>query len=235
LLELAKAPALGASPLTDATIVPTDCTSLTAPASGYIQLIDVARLQECLPDNGAIYIQYRPGTHVLHNQTMAQVTGNVTAERLIALAEAFTIGNQRTFEQDATYGMVVLAEIASKALSPGINDSGTAIAALHSLKKLLWDYAQNTEECAPATASRVFVPCVDHDALLEAAFVPIARDGSGTIEVARHLRHTLADLAQSGHPEVEDAARRTARITLRYFETGGLLEHEFDELSRIEV
>ena len=43
--------------------------------------------------------------------------------------------------------------------------------------------------------------------LFEAAFLHIARDGAGMIEVAENLRKSLRDLATLDNPRVKDAAR----------------------------
>ena len=54
-----------------------------------------------------------------------------------AVAEAFTIGAERTFDQDPRFGLCVLAEIASRALSPAVNDPGTAIDVIGRAVRLL--------------------------------------------------------------------------------------------------
>ena len=231
--ELAATPTFGAQPIAQDTVMPEGALPLAAPASGYIQLVDIPHLQACLPEGGAVYLGCRPGAHVLKGQTIAWISGAVESERRGKLGRAFTIGDQRTFEQDATYGLVVLSEIASKALSPGINDAGTAIAVIHTLKKLLWTFARNqTEDMAP-TAPRVFMPPPDYQELMNAAFAPIARDGAGTIEVATNLRKALTDLATSGHDALASAAHKTAAQALVQAEGAGLTDHELENLREI--
>jgi uncharacterized membrane protein len=41
------------------------------------------------------------------------------------LRTAFTLGDMRYFEEDPRFGLITLSEIASRALSPAVNDPGT--------------------------------------------------------------------------------------------------------------
>lgn len=50
-----------------------------------------------------------------------------SAVEMSQIARAFLIGDERTFDDDPRFGLVVLSEIASRALSPAVNDPGTAI------------------------------------------------------------------------------------------------------------
>jgi hypothetical protein len=47
------------------------------------------------------------------------------------------VGDVRSFDQDPRFGAVVLTEIASRALSPGMNDPGTAIDVIGRAVRLL--------------------------------------------------------------------------------------------------
>lgn len=208
LTNLAKSPTLGAEPITQDTILPTECDVIEAPTSGYIQLIDVTGLQSTLPQGSAIYVRARPGAHVLSGQVLAWISGTCSATQKTQLSKSFTIGNQRTFEQDASYGLIVLSEIACKALSPGINDSGTAIAVIHRATTLLWRYAHTATQKAAPVASQVFVPEVDHQSMLDSVFAPIARDGANILEITTHLRFALNDLSTAPHPKLQGAAQQ---------------------------
>lgn len=71
----------------------------------------------------------------------------VTTERPVGFATeagfdkeilcAISIDPMRSFEADPSYGFFVLAEIASRALSPAVNDHGTAIKIITSITRLL--------------------------------------------------------------------------------------------------
>ncbi len=59
----------------------------------------------------------------------------------------------RTFEDDPRFGLIVLSEIADKALSPGVNDPGTAIDVIGTLVRLftLWQSPPEKERLQAIT------------------------------------------------------------------------------------
>src|SRR5690606_39284926 len=97
-------------------------------------------------------------------------------EEAAALQDCFTIGDTRTFEQDPELGLVVLAEIASRALSPAVNDPGTAIDVIGTATRLLAHWQDSDEEGAGHVPfHRVHVPPLLPAKLFDDAFRPIAR------------------------------------------------------------
>jgi uncharacterized membrane protein len=54
-----------------------------------------------------------------------------------ALRALFVIGDFRTVEQDAAFGIRQIVDIAMKALSPGVNDTSTAVSCLDYLSVIL--------------------------------------------------------------------------------------------------
>lgn len=223
----------GASRLTDATVVPDQVHVMPVPTSGFLQLIDVSKLQECLPGQSAIYIRARPGAHMLKGRPLAEVSGTVSADELATLQNCFTFGPTRTYEQDTEFGLSVLAETALRALSPGINDPGTATLAIESLKELLWAYGQTEPETDINRAHRVFVEFADAEKLMEAAFAAIARDSAAMIEVALATRRGLADLSHSENDEIARAAVRMAAVAANYCERAVLSPREAEMLNAV--
>jgi hypothetical protein len=60
-------------------------------------------------------------------EPLAWTTWQPKEDEETRLSSAFLVGPDRSFKQDPRFGMIVLSEIASRALSPGVNDPGTAI------------------------------------------------------------------------------------------------------------
>lgn len=235
LVAFAKNPSLDANPLTSDTVLPETVTELRAKKSGYLQVIDTSGLEKCLGGQGYIYVLKSPGTHILEGDVVALVSGHVEGGILDDLLSSFTFGDHRTYEQDAAFGLLVLSEIASKALSPGINDSGTAIEAILRMKVLLWDFSRTQPSDKPASAQRVFVPVPEHQALLEAAFSQVSRDGAGMIEVALCLRKSLQALCDVDDARVQTAACSLAGVALKHCEAAPLMDHEMTRLRAVEV
>jgi uncharacterized membrane protein len=226
LSALARDPALRGQPLTDATVMPVEATTLRAAETGILQLIDVAGLQRALPEAASVYVLHSPGTHVLKGQTLARIGGRHGAEVCNALRGQFTFGPERTHEQDAAYGLTILSEIGTRALSPGINDPGTAIAVLQRLKGLLWDFAHVPAEPEACDAPNVFVPVTERATLVRAAFAQIAREGAGTPEVAATLLGTLRALGTTDDPAMRDAVQQMRTEAEAYCDAAAMLPHD---------
>ena len=145
---------------------------------------------------------------------------------------AFTIADTRSFEQDARFGFVVLAEIATRALSPGVNDAGTAIDVIGRLERLLWLFGANAGIPETPRHPRVRVPRVEPADLVRDAYAAVARDGAGKLEVALRLQEALARLARSGDAELAEAARRMSAHALDHAEAALALEDERGRLRR---
>lgn len=72
--------------------------------------------------SGAFCTPNRPVAWVIR-----EGSGSMSDEDAEAIAATFVIGDSRAFDQDPRFGLVALSEIASRALSPAVNDPGTAI------------------------------------------------------------------------------------------------------------
>lgn len=85
-----------------------------------------------------------PGTFVLPGSPVCRVhnTDKISEELYEAIIDNIKVYALQSISENYLYGLKQLTEVAVKALSPGINDPGTAIEALHSLGKLL-EYRHN--------------------------------------------------------------------------------------------
>lgn len=106
---------------------PPDAHPITQSAIGYVRYVHMDWLQDSAETlDCQIYLAALPGAFVHPGKVVAYVLGNLP-EDPDKITRAFTIGNTRSFEQDPRFGLAVLAEIAERALSPAVNDPGTAI------------------------------------------------------------------------------------------------------------
>lgn len=213
-----KHPALGAHVLTEENVIPTEAKTLDAPKSGILQMIDVAGLARC--NDGLVWVLRRPGQVVLEGMPLLQYVGQAKPADLFA---CFVIGHSRTFEQDPAFTLTVLSEIASRALSPAVNDPGTAIEVISRLESLLWDWAR-LGAVDPTVRPTVFVPSLKPEDLVNAAFDAIARDGAAMIEVSSHLLDALSSLGHSADPELAVAAQALAVRARAHTEAGLTLD-----------
>ncbi|MBQ0799195.1 MAG: DUF2254 domain-containing protein [Porticoccaceae bacterium] len=202
---------------------------------GYLQCIDVACLQKyaekhqlrmrivCLP--GTFCTPDRPLVYVwAEADTPPTVLGNLDEE---TLSKAFIVDIERAFTDDPRFGLIVLSEIASKALSPAINDPGTAITVIGSMVRLLTEWSNVLETSAqPVKYDRIEVPELSSDDMFDDAFTAIARYGAGTVEVAVRLQKALHSLAVAGDKRFKEAALHQARMALTRSESALELEEE---------
>jgi uncharacterized membrane protein len=213
-------PCLGGRPLGE---VPASAKAVHGDAIGYVKHVDMNALQAAAGDDGGVWVAALPGTFVHRSQPIAWTDFDDEA-RCKAVREAFTVGDSRTYDQDPRFGLVVLAEIASRALSPAVNDPGTAIDILGTGVRVLdrWCGERGRPDEQGRGGSLAYpsvrVPPLSADDLFEDLFAPIARDGAGTVEVGIRLQKSLAMLADAGGDEVKRAARRMSAAALEHAE-----------------
>lgn len=206
LMQSRTTPALGAQALTDATLMPENADPILAPRSGYVQFIDLHRLDRILERHDArLYVHVAPGAPVLEGRAIAHAAGLPAAQRT-QVQGCLTISDTRTFEQDSAFGLLVLSEIASRALSTGVNDPGTALDVINRQERLLWHWSRTPPNDAEPVHDRIFVRPVNAADLIESAFGSIARDGAGLIEVVDRLLDALGALSQSADIALSEAA-----------------------------
>jgi uncharacterized membrane protein len=167
-----------------------------APRTGYIQMINTTALQQLAVEAKAqVAILNLPGGMLHQRSVIAQVqpASAITEELAEEIRDCFEIEPLRSYEQDPRFGIIALSEIASRALSPAVNDPGTAIDVLsRQLRNLtLW---RDTE--TKALFDQIYLPGLSLDDLMADAFGPIARDGAGIIEVQMRLQKTLLALVE---------------------------------------
>ena len=148
------------------------------------------------------------------------------------IRRAFTIGNERSFDQDPRFGLAVLSEIACRALSPAVNDPGTAIDVIGRSTRLLSLWAKAPPR-VDALLPRIHVSSLTIDDLFEDAFMLIARDGAANIEVQLRLQKSLAALDRMGNGDFRAAARRQARLALERAELAMDLEADRQRLRSV--
>ncbi len=211
-------PYLGGQPFTAVDRLPDGARAVSTDRIGYLAHIDMAALTKfCDAHDCEIYLGALPGTFADPTTPVAWVTGQCSEEACREVCDALTVKEVRSFDQDPRFGVSVLSEIASRALSPAVNDAGTAIDVLGRTLRLLATWAAPAEQNDP-THPRVHVPPILLKDLFDDAFAPIARDGAANLEVMLRLQKTLRTLSLLGGPEFRQAA----------------LEHSAEALARAE-
>lgn len=209
LVSRLEQPFLGCHPVKDST---ESGTPVFSKQIGYVQHINMAKVQELATDtNALITVVCIPGIFVSPEKPLVYINYQAANGNTINVEEmekAFLIDENRSFYDDPRFGLIVLSEIASRALSPGINDPGTAIAILASHIRLfsLWVMGIQKERTQDVKFDRISVPAILLADMFDDAFRPIERDGAGNIEVMIRLQKALKMIAHVGNAEVKEQA-----------------------------
>lgn len=207
---------------------------LTSSQIGYVQHIDMEFLEEKAVEYGCyIYVQYMPGSFNDGIGPLAYTSCKLPEEKAGNLVRAFTISGDRSFTQDPRFGLIVLSEIASRALSPAVNDPGTAIDIIGTGVRVLMPWVCTKEGAQHEVRyPHVFVPRLETSELFEAIFNPIARDGAGMIEVGIHLQKALGSLAAAGGSMCQEAARKYSHQSFDRAKKSLVIEEDVARLSK---
>jgi uncharacterized membrane protein len=202
--------------------IPADAVAVQSQAAGVLTGLAMEKLQHAGERDGAhVHVVARPGAPVGMGSVLAYVSGGMGPDAVAKVRGAFRVEKHRTYEQDPRLGVVALSEIGSRALSPALNDPGTAVEVLNALARVLGCVFVTERADGEARFPLVHVPAVSFGDLLEDGLRPLARDGAGTVEVGLRLQRVLGDLVglASGAGDVEvlraasrDAAARGVRV-----------------------
>ncbi len=217
-----ETPCMGAHPLTSS--VPEGAKTIRAAESGYIQHIYPEALQRTAELHGVdLYLARNIGSFVFLNEpmVMAVTTGAPESDDYDwdslqdAVRRQVVLGDVRSYDQDPRFGLVAMGEIGSKALSPGVNDPGTAIDVITRVGRILSDYKDEAAIGGKVRLTRLHVPPLNPHDLIEDGLVALSRDGAGVVEVQQRLQHTFGGLMRHPDPGLSAAARDAAVTELR--------------------
>lgn len=213
-------PHLGGQRLADMTDIPSVAKPVFIDRIGYIQHLDTGTLSDIATAAEArIFVHLIPGQLVDPTRPVAFFDGGTEqdAEKTVAqIATCFSVEDTRTFDQDPRFGASVLAEIASRALSPAVNDPGTAIDVICRALRVLavWTEPVEAGQDAEVLYPDIHVPAIELDDIFDDLFTPIARDGAAIVEVGIRLQKAFATLANFRQPRFRAAAERHSKEAL---------------------
>lgn len=174
---------------------------LSLDRSGYLQVVDYDALVSVACAQGiVIKVAERAGHYLLRGgaQVIVHSPARPGKEVEADIRAAFTIGGARTPAQDPEHGIRQLVEIATRALSPGINDPFTAIAVIDRLgTSLEVAFARGQQRRVYRDKDggvRVVADPSDDAGLLDAAFHPIRQAGGDHPAILIHLADTIRKL-----------------------------------------
>ncbi len=118
-----------------------DWIKVASKESGYIQLVDVDDLADFAAENACVVrMEAAVGEFVGTGTRLVSVLPSgkrLDDDKMEKLNDLFVIDRDRTIEQDVGFGLRQLVDIALKALSPGVNDTTTALNCIENLGELI--------------------------------------------------------------------------------------------------
>lgn len=172
---------------------PSDWWCLAATRPGYLREVNERRLCKLLRKRDlTAVVQVEPGFFLIESHPLLRLDGALSDKEAGEVLDCFDFHNNEFAGANISYGMRQISEIAVKAISPAINDPGTAIRAVNLiglLLKRLGGVPPYDVGCMDDGRPRLFYPQLDMQSLLEVVAAPVRIYGS-------HDPHVLIALLQ---------------------------------------
>ncbi len=169
--------------------IPQEWQDVPALKDGYLQAIDLGEVTRFAETSGRVVaIAREVGSFVTKSDPMLRVSGTQALDdRTVRdLNDMAVIRSYRTTRQDPAFGIRQIVDVALKALSPGINDTTTALTCVDYLGAVLSRFAADPEPgrfLYAGGALRIVTRETPIADLIRQGFHPIIRNASGNADV----------------------------------------------------
>jgi uncharacterized membrane protein len=200
-------------------------TRIALPREGYVQAVDFDGLVRWAERHDAVLrLEFAPGDFIVDGDQRVLIhPPPADPKRARSEIDGFIVsGTERTPTQDLEFAIRHLVEIATRALSPGINDPFTAKAVIDRLRGGL-SRLMTRQLPSPAVhdgAGRLRLQRVvpTYESILGAAFHQIRQSGASMPSVLLHLLGAIARIAE--HTRL-DAQRQALAVHARLIRSAG--------------
>ncbi|GHC42972.1 DUF2254 domain-containing protein [Ulvibacter litoralis] len=176
----------------------TNSISIQSQKSGYLQYINnEGLLGDVCSFDGLLELYFKPGDHLVERIEIGTVYTNETVdeETLKSIHNQFVIGKTKSAQQDLVFSIHQMVEIASRALSPGVNDPFTANACIDNLTTTMCRLSQvpfpSKYRVDEEGKLRIVVDMLEFEDYLDASFNQIRQFSAGSIAVILKLMDAL--------------------------------------------
>ena len=163
-------------------------------------IVALARKSDCV-----IELVPQVGDFVAAESPLFRIYGGKGGPSGRALCQSVALGQERTIEQDPAFAFRIIVDVASKALSPAINDPTTAVLAIDQIQHLLRSVGRRHLDEGLAHdrsgAVRLVYRTPNWEDFVYLAVTEIRHFGGTSIQVARRLRAMLENLTEVLPPE----------------------------------
>ena len=185
---------------------------IPAKTDGYIQDVDgAALLRLAQAKKTVVRMESGIGEFVVRDTALASLAleGPPDQDTIAAVNASYNMSSHRTVEQDPAFGVRQIVDVALKALSPGVNDTSTAVMCVDYLTAILAQLAVRRFPPLSRYAGdelRVIATAPTFDSLLSSAFDQIRGNASGNVAIMSRVLGALDAIAS----RTENPHRRLA-------------------------
>lgn len=211
---------------------------------GWMQQVDGERLLAVAPPGGTVRLEIAVGRYAVPGTPLCTIwpTPREGDRRHVerAARAAVLVGRSRTMQQDSSYGIRQLVDVALRALSTGVNDPTTAQDAIFHMAAVLQEMLRRS---GPPRATqgeegrRLLRPeAQTHAGAVALGFDELRQAAKDKPAVCIYLLEALHLLCESlppgAGPEVSGPLRQQARLILDGAEAADLLPHDLQRVRR---
>jgi uncharacterized membrane protein len=161
----------------------------------------VGLMNKAVKSDCVIEVIPQVGDFIAGGDPLVRVFGDASSLSEEELRNSVAIGHERTLDQDPMFAFRIIVDIASKALSPAINDPTTAVLAIDQLHHLLRDigkrYLAEGQEKDAQGQLRLIYRTPEWEDFVQLGTTEIRQYGRDSIQVQRRLRAMLEDLMET--------------------------------------
>lgn len=182
---------------------------LTPKATGYIQVVDSEGLAaKAKKHDFHIEFNKRIGDFVTESSVLAIVYFTKDRPEDVDLTTFIEVGEERTPLQDGEFALQKMAEVALRAISPGINDPNTANNCIRYMSRLLIELGEVDSDAITYLdenkEKRVTIPQRTFEQILYTGFYQIRIYGERDISVVLTTLECLLLIAEGSNQEIRE-------------------------------
>lgn len=176
-----------------------------------------------------------PGDFVLLGEVIASATAELDEETVERILDCLPVRASRHEDGSMQFSVNLLVEIALRALSPGINDTFTAIAAADALSDALSRREHHnpgpTVLTDPEGTVRLIIPKQMFKQFFGQSFHPLRRASRNNILMAQALARTFSRIHASGDKVARQVVKNHAALLMTEISDAGHQQADVDSVS----
>ena len=212
-----------------------DARKVPSPGTGYVNSIEADLLVKAAAQRDAMVVfAVQPGDFLIQTDELAHVIGDSNGELDSAIKAAAPLIPARDPNGDIRFSVHLLVEIALRALSPGVNDTFTAIVCIDRLSASLCR-AWTSELCAgvyrdDVGAVRVVYPSITARSLFLDSLPPLRRAARGNGLVTEAIIRALERISRAAREKDREAITCELQAIGDETRQSEMLEREIEQL-----